>query len=97
MAQVALIWCVYRPGIASVIVGASKLSQLEDNIKALDFDIPSELSNRLENVSKPQSQFPYTFFDGEIQGMIHGGATVGDKPHGYQPGVLIDSAGGGVS
>ena len=97
MAQVAVNWTVNRPGIASVIVGASKLSQLEDNIKALDFDIPSELSNRLENVSKPQSQFPYTFFDGEIQGMIHGGATVGDKPHGYQPGVLIDSAGGGVS
>ncbi|MEO1186248.1 MAG: hypothetical protein AAFX46_16905 [Cyanobacteria bacterium J06636_27] len=51
----------------------------------------------MESVSKPESQFPYSFFDAEIQGMIHGGATVGDKPDGYQPGVLINSAGGGVS
>lgn len=84
-----------RPSIVSVIVGASKLSQLE-KIKALDFDIPSELANRLEKVSKPESQFPYTFFDAEIQGMIHGGA-ICDKPDGYQPGVLIESAAVGVS
>lgn len=75
----------------------SKLSQLKDNIEALDFDIPAEFSNRLETVSKLESQFPYSFFDAEIQGMIHGGATVGNKPDGYQPGVLISSAGGGVS
>ncbi len=88
-----------------MIVGASKLSQLKDNIEALDFDIPAELLNRLESVSKPESQFPYSFFDAEIQGMIHGGATVGvkrsstegNRPDGYQPGVLIKSAGGGVS
>lgn len=96
MAQVAVNWTVNRPGIASVIVGASKLSQLEDNIKALDFDIPAELTNRLETVSKPEPQFPYTFFDPEIQGMVHGGATVGDKPDGYQPNVLSQSAGAGV-
>ena len=84
MAQVAVNWTVNRPGIASVIVGASKLRQLEDNIKALDFDIPAELANRLETVSKPESQFPYTFFDAQIQGMINGGAAVGDKPDGYQ-------------
>ncbi|MDJ0798354.1 MAG: aldo/keto reductase [Calothrix sp. MO_167.B12] len=97
MAQVAVNWTVNRPGIASVIVGASKLSQLEDNIKALDFDIPAELTNRLETVSKPEPQFPYTFFDAEIQGMINGGATVGDKPDGYQPNVLSKSTGAGVS
>ncbi|MEM9925589.1 MAG: aldo/keto reductase, partial [Cyanobacteria bacterium P01_D01_bin.50] len=97
MAQVAVNWTVNRPGIASVIVGASKLSQLEDNIKALDFDIPAELANRLETLSKPEQQFPYSFFDAEIQGMINGGATVGDKPDGYKLNVLSKSAGAGVS
>lgn len=70
---------------------------MKDNIEALDFDIALELANRLESVSKPSSQFPYAFFDAQIQGMIHGGATVGSRPDGYQPGVLINSAGGGVS
>ncbi|MGD1873337.1 MAG: aldo/keto reductase [Mastigocoleus sp.] len=97
MAQVAVNWAANRPGIASVIIGASKLSQLEDNIKVSDFEIPTELANRLEDVSKPEPQFPYTFFDTEIQGMINGGATVGDKPSGYQQSVLSESAGAGVS
>ncbi|MGG6265944.1 aldo/keto reductase [Leptolyngbya sp. AN03gr2] len=97
MAQVAVNWTVNRPGIASVIVGATKLSQLKDNLEALDFEIPKELSDRLEQVSRPESQFPYSFFDNEIQGMIHGGASVGLKPAGYQPDVLIRSAGAGVA
>jgi aryl-alcohol dehydrogenase-like predicted oxidoreductase len=97
MAQVAVNWTVNRPGIASVIIGATKLSQLEDNLQALDFEIPTELSDRLEAVSRPESQFPYSFFNSEIQGMIHGGVTVGDKPHGYAPNISIASAGSGVS
>jgi aryl-alcohol dehydrogenase-like predicted oxidoreductase len=97
MAQVAVNWTANRPGVASVIVGATKQSQLEDNLKAFSFGIPTELANRLETISRPEPQFPHSFFGSEIQGMIHGGATVGYKPAGYQPDVLIQSAGGGVS
>ena len=39
---------------------------------------------------------PYTFFDAEIQGMIHGGTPVGSKPSGYSPEVVIEGAGAGV-
>lgn len=97
MAQVAVNWVTNRPGVSSAIVGATKLSQLEDNLKALNFEIPLELQQRLEAVSRPESQFPYSFFDSEIQGMIHGGATVGVKPAGYYPEILIQSSGAGVS
>jgi aryl-alcohol dehydrogenase-like predicted oxidoreductase len=83
MAQVAVNWTANRPGIATVIVGASKLSQLENNLKALDFEIPNELANRLEIISRPEVNFPYSFFGSEIQGMIHGGTTVGNKPASY--------------
>jgi aryl-alcohol dehydrogenase-like predicted oxidoreductase len=96
MAQVAMNWTVNRPGIATVIVGATRLSQLEDNLKALDFTIPAELSDRLEKVSRPEAQFPYSFFGDEIQGMIHGGVAVGQQPSGYAPERLIQSAGSGV-
>jgi aryl-alcohol dehydrogenase-like predicted oxidoreductase len=96
MAQVAVNWVANRPGVASVIVGATKLAQLEDNLKALEFDIPLELANRLESISRPTAQFPDSFFGNEIQGMIHGGVTVGRKPAGYAPDSLIQSPGAGV-
>lgn len=97
MAQVAVNWTANRPGVGSVIVGATKLSQLKDNLAALDFTIPSELSDRLETASRPPAQFPYSFFEPEIQGMLHGGKPVGLKPSGYTPDVLIQSAGAGVA
>ncbi|MEO0756645.1 MAG: aldo/keto reductase [Cyanobacteria bacterium J06648_16] len=90
MAQVAVNWAVNRPGVASVLVGATKLYQLEDNLGALEFEIPAELQQRLDAVSQPEARFPYTFFGDELQGMIHGGATVGDKPAGYYQTVLVE-------
>ncbi|MFA5630189.1 MAG: aldo/keto reductase [Porticoccaceae bacterium] len=66
--QVALNWITKRPGITSTIIGASKLSQLEDNLAALEFDIPAELSQKLEDASKPGRIHLYDdFFAGEMQ------------------------------
>jgi aryl-alcohol dehydrogenase-like predicted oxidoreductase len=98
MAQVAVNWTVNRPGIASVIIGATKLSQLEDNLQALSFDIPADLLQSLEQSSVLDTQFPYSFFGPEIQGMIHGGVAVGNKPVGYTQHQFIPPAeGAGVS
>lgn len=97
MPQVAVNWTANRPGVGAVIVGATKLSQLKDNLEALDFTIPSQLSDRLETVSRLQAQFPYSFFEPGIQGMLHGGKPIGLKPSGYTPDVLIQSAGAGVT
>ena len=80
-----------------MIVGATKLSQQEDNLKAVDFEIPAELSDRLEAISRPEAQFPYSFFESEIQGILHGGKPVGLKPKGYYRDVMVQSAGAGVS
>ena len=96
MAQVALNWTANRPGVASVIVGATKLSQLEDNLKALDFGLPAELAAQLEAASAPPQQYPYYFFESELQGMVHGGASVGDKPAGYHRPARIAGAGAGT-
>ncbi|HEY9774136.1 MAG TPA: aldo/keto reductase [Planktothrix sp.] len=64
-AQVALNWVTTQPGVASSIIGASKLSQLEDNIQALEFEIPEELRKKLDEVSKPELFYPYFFHTGE--------------------------------
>lgn len=34
--HLALLWCLANPRVSTVILGASRLSQLEDNLKALD-------------------------------------------------------------
>jgi aryl-alcohol dehydrogenase-like predicted oxidoreductase len=96
MAQVALNWVANRPGVASTLIGATKLHQLQDNLGALDFTLPSELRQSLDRVSAPETPFPYTFFSDAIQGMVNGGATVGDKPAGYAPAQLVQAAGAGV-
>jgi aryl-alcohol dehydrogenase-like predicted oxidoreductase len=96
MAQVAVNWVANRPAVASVLIGATKLHQLQDNLAALDFTIPPALRSRLDAVSAPTTPFPYNFFADGMQGMIHGGATVGDKPAGYHAPVLIAAQGTGV-
>ncbi|NEQ63656.1 MAG: aldo/keto reductase [Moorea sp. SIO4A1] len=94
MAQVAVNWAANRPGIASVIIGATKPHQLQDNLQALDFTLSEEHFMRLNQVSTPELKFPYTFFGSEMQAMLHGGVTVGDKPKNYYP--VIETSGGGA-
>lgn len=65
-AQIALNWIANRPGVASTIIGASNLSQLEENLQSLEFQIPLELVNQLDALSKPKVHFPYFFYSGEF-------------------------------
>lgn len=95
MAQVAVNWVANRPGVSSVLVGASKTEQLEDNLQALDFEIDPSLTARLDEVSAPPTPFPYTFFTPPMQGMITGGAHVGDKPESYYQSLMLDAEGAG--
>ncbi|GLS97424.1 aldo/keto reductase [Piscinibacter gummiphilus] len=95
-AQVALNWVANRPGVASVIVGASRPEQLDANLGALDFELPKALADRLDEASRPAMPFPYYFFTNAMQGMLYGGATVGDKPAGYRSPVLVSGTGSGV-
>ncbi|MET0987071.1 MAG: aldo/keto reductase [Steroidobacteraceae bacterium] len=83
MAQVAINWVANQPAVGSVVLGASKLNQLQDTLQSLDFDIPPELRARLNQVSAPPPQFPYTFFQGPVQRMLQGGTYLHDKPPGY--------------
>lgn len=91
MAQVAVNWTAHRPGVASIILGATRLSQLEDNIRALEFTVPAELVARLDAVSASETRFPYMFFGDAMQSMLHGRHPVSDKPEGY--GLRMTSTG----
>jgi voltage-dependent potassium channel beta subunit len=49
-AQLALAWCLRRPSVASVIIGATRPSQLEENAKASGVEIPAELLARIDAI-----------------------------------------------
>jgi aryl-alcohol dehydrogenase (NADP+) len=49
-AQIALAWVLHQPGVTAPIVGASKLSHLDDAVKALEIKLtPSELAALAEH------------------------------------------------
>lgn len=52
-AQVALAWLLHQEGVTSVIVGATKMHQLEDNLKSADLELTSEDLQKLSQVSDP--------------------------------------------
>jgi len=85
-AQVALAWVTRRPGVASTIMGATRIEQLESNLAALDLAIPAALLAQLDEVSSPPLVHPYHFFlTPVIRGRISGGTTVQAEPAGYRP------------
>lgn len=96
MAQVAVNWVANRPGVATVLIGATKLGQLQDNLGALDFELPPELRARLDTVSDSAPNFPYMFFTPGMQTMLAGANPVGDKPAGYRQPVHISGPAAGV-
>ena len=61
MTQLSLAWCIKNPNVSTVILGATKTSQIEDNCKAIQLlpkitdDVMAEIEAVLDN--KP-SQAP---------------------------------------
>lgn len=70
--QVALNWVATQPGVTSTIIGASKLAQLEDNLRYAEFEIPADLRKKLDEVSAIESVHPYGFYKPDFQGWISG-------------------------
>jgi aryl-alcohol dehydrogenase-like predicted oxidoreductase len=72
-ARVALAWVQSQPGVTSTIIGARRLAQLEDNLKALDLHLKSEDLNRLDALTKPTFGFPQNMQP--VFPAIHNGGT----------------------
>lgn len=75
-AEIALNWAATQPGATSTLIGASKISQLEQNLAAVEFAIPAELRKRLDDVSRPAPGHPYVFFDAPMTAMQFGNSPV---------------------
>ena len=77
-AAVALAWVQSRPGVASTIIGARRLDQLEQNLSALDVTLGADHVAALNKVSEPALNFPAPFAR-MIPLFAHGGATINGR------------------
>ena len=57
-AQIALAWLLAKEVVTSVIIGARKLTQLDDNLKAIDVVLTEEDLKALDDVSKLAPEYP---------------------------------------
>ena len=73
-AQVALNWLRQQAGVIVPIVGATKASQLKENLKCLDYSLSDEQLERLSQASEVELGFPHEFLKRpRIQEIIYGG------------------------
>ncbi|MEE6168853.1 MULTISPECIES: aldo/keto reductase [unclassified Mycolicibacterium] len=75
VASVALAWVRAQAGVSSVIIGARRLSQLDDNVRAVDVSLGADELDRLDALTKPTFGFPHNMLE-MAPAIINGGTTV---------------------
>jgi aryl-alcohol dehydrogenase-like predicted oxidoreductase len=63
VAQVAIVWLLARPAVTSVLLGASKLSQLDDNLAAADVELTAAEIAELDAATVLPPVYPNWFID----------------------------------
>jgi aryl-alcohol dehydrogenase-like predicted oxidoreductase len=56
--QASLAWLLAQKGVTSVIIGANKMSQLEDNLKSTEISLTDEEIKKLSDATKPKKLYP---------------------------------------
>jgi aryl-alcohol dehydrogenase-like predicted oxidoreductase len=63
VAQLALAWLLHQSVVSSVIIGANKMEQLEDNLKAVEVSFSTEELGKLDEVSRLPLEYPGWMLD----------------------------------
>lgn len=59
VAQLALAWLLHQSAVTTVIIGANKTEQLDDNLKAINVKFSTDELTTLDSLSKLPSEYPY--------------------------------------
>ena len=73
--RVALNWLLTRDVVTSIIIGARKASQVEDNLGCLDFALPHEVVRELDEASAIDLGFPAAFMTNPMVNQVATGGT----------------------
>jgi aryl-alcohol dehydrogenase-like predicted oxidoreductase len=58
VAQIAIAWLLHQPAVSSVIIGAKRMEQLEDNLKAVDISLNAAELETLNRASALPKEYP---------------------------------------
>ncbi len=58
VARLALAWLLHQKAVSSVIIGAKRTEQLDDNLKAVEVALSQQELQQLDEVSKPAQTYP---------------------------------------
>jgi aryl-alcohol dehydrogenase-like predicted oxidoreductase len=58
VSQLALAWLLHQPAVTSIIIGATKLHQLQDNLKSIDVTFTTDELKQLDTVSELTKEYP---------------------------------------
>lgn len=67
VARISLAWLLHQPAVSSVLVGAKRLDQLEDNLQAVDVKLDAGELAAIDAVSRPQPLYPGWMIDFQTQ------------------------------
>jgi aryl-alcohol dehydrogenase-like predicted oxidoreductase len=74
LAQVALAWLQHRPVPVIPIIGARKLTQLQDNLASLEVALSPDQVKTLDEASQIEPGFPYSLYTKELpRAIAYGG------------------------
>ena len=63
VAQIALAWLLHRKVVSSVIIGAKRIEQLEDNLAAAEIDLTEAELDALDTASILPPEYPHWMFE----------------------------------
>ncbi|MFN3817063.1 aldo/keto reductase [Brevundimonas sp.] len=76
-ARVALAWALSRPAVDTVLIGVSRVSQLQDNIGAVGLHLSPGHIAALDQATRPDLPMMYGLFSDEMRRqVVYGGAEV---------------------
>lgn len=80
--QVALAWTLLNPAVTAPIIGARTVSQLEDNLGALDVSLNDHQRDALEKASAIDLGFPHDLLNRpRTRGHVFGDTRLEDQDH----------------
>lgn len=68
--QIALAWLLHQSAVTTVIIGAKRMDQLEDNLQAVQVELTEDQLQRLSAVSQLPSEYPQWMLARQADGRI---------------------------
>jgi aryl-alcohol dehydrogenase-like predicted oxidoreductase len=78
-AQIALAWLLRKPSVASILIGANKIAQLDDNLGAINVALSDEQMTQLDELTAPAPLYPH-WFSARVKDPVVAAALASGKP-----------------